>query len=63
MFSKCDYDYNIKGGEMAGACSKYENMRNAYKVLVVNPEKSYHLKDLGVNGDNIKMKVKVTVPL
>jgi hypothetical protein len=38
-------------------------MRNAYKILVEIRKERYHLKDLGVNGDNIKRKIKVTLSL
>jgi hypothetical protein len=53
----------MKGDEIDGACSKYENIKMHTKFWLKIRKERYHLKDLGVNGDNIKMKVNVTLYL
>jgi len=36
-FTKYEYDDQLKGDEMGGACSTHE-MRHAYRILVGRPE-------------------------
>jgi hypothetical protein len=43
---------------VGGVCSTYGRVENAYKILVEDSKERDRLKDLGLNGKNIKMDLK-----
>jgi hypothetical protein len=42
--------HHIKDNKMGGACGKYRQRTNAYRVLVGQPQRKIPLEDLGVDG-------------